>query len=341
VHFVQRALYYLKLILLNLPTAGLRHVPPFSTALSKRGPFLNSARLLTSRHLSDLQWFAFFIVGFFLLILISIHNADGKTNWLHADATILAVLVTVTMTTLGWVYQTGNQRLGTIDLFASEISTICRTWLVIDFAGREVDLADKIIDPAAEKDQEDHVLPGGRAAENLPEKPVQISTADAYTPVHDKQLPDLAQFDVGIVTAVTEFYNYREAMIDYWRSRAGATRAKDLQYLERQMLYMLYLACEAARIAIGRLIEYEPDKAESIVNILCTEMAAYCYLLRAYDDEDFRGARLRLRLKRYGDIIDGLEAKMKPDEQWERARTTMALLKLRYDALPERPPAAA
>jgi hypothetical protein len=46
-----------------------------------------------------------------------------------------------------------------------------------------------------------------------------------------------------------------------------------------QMIYMQFLMYESGRLAIEKLIEFEADKASSIISILCSELIVYKFLL--------------------------------------------------------------
>jgi hypothetical protein len=74
-------------------------------------------------------WFLFFVNGPLKMDTEELKIAGG------AIAVALAVL--------SWTYQTGSKRLGVIDLFASEISAICRMSLIADFAFAQVCTAER------------------------------------------------------------------------------------------------------------------------------------------------------------------------------------------------------
>jgi hypothetical protein len=60
---------------------------------------------------------------------------------LASNATFVGGLVAATAAVLNWAYQSGSRRIGAVDLFACEISVICRVNLVVNFAQTSVDQA--------------------------------------------------------------------------------------------------------------------------------------------------------------------------------------------------------
>ena len=97
--------------------------------LQQKGPALTFARLCTSRHLRDLQWLAFFVI---IVMLIAPSNAFHYSV-LENDK-VLAALMAAAAAVLTWIYQTGSRRIGAVDLFACEISVICRSLAIVDYA---------------------------------------------------------------------------------------------------------------------------------------------------------------------------------------------------------------
>ena len=103
-----------------------------------------------------------------------------------------------------------------------------------------------------------------------------MKISESYTPVMDHNVGDLQALDAEVVTNVTEFYTYRRAMLDFinrWGqeipssvpNHAGDERRS---YFLRQTIYMLFLSLESARRALDDLVEYEPNHAETCINIL-------------------------------------------------------------------------
>lgn len=270
----------------------------FCKQLQLAGPPSTFVRLLTSRHVKDLQLISECAIAFWLIILY--HNRADLSELFKAgkvvDHSLLAAATAVIALILNWVYQTGSKRLGVVDLFACEISAICRTSMVVDFAQLSVTQAKEEAQQLSY-----HTTPSFVSGEFLPDgrhingRQLKFTSEEHYTPVYDQTLSDLQPLSVTVVTYVTEFYTYRKAMMDYLRS----LYADDQLSIERNarrkmMLYMQFLMYESGRGAIRELIEFEPNREESLINILCSELTLFEYL-RAQFKSDPRGDRLRLR----------------------------------------------
>jgi hypothetical protein len=108
----------------------------FRRSLLETGPAHTFARLCTSQHLEDLQLLAS------LTAIVAIGIIYGiVTGMLASNATFVGGLVAATAAVLNWAYQSGSRRIGAVDLFACEISVICRVNLVVNFAQTSVDQA--------------------------------------------------------------------------------------------------------------------------------------------------------------------------------------------------------
>lgn len=55
-----------------------------------------------------------------------------------------------------------------------------------------------------------------------------------------------------------------------------------------QMIYMQFLMYESARLAVEDLVEYEPDRSESIITILCSELILYGFLLEEFGKQTYQ-----------------------------------------------------
>lgn len=312
------------------PTAGIFRTI-FARTLQDQGPALTLARLLTSRHLGDLQWIATMATGALAgIVALCMHQGFEwvKLNWALVSTGLAAVAAVV-----NWTYQSGNRRIGAVDLFACEISVICRVTLVVDFARSYVVQARVLLDYVGRADDD---RPGPQAsAPSAIQAPKagqsRFTSEEHYTPVYDNELSDLVPLDVNVVTHVTEFYTYRKTMMDYLRALAVIDDAAARSVLMNQMLYMQYLMFESGRLAIGDLVEFEPNRDESIINVLCSELVLYGYLRGCYCD-DYRGDRLILRIARYRQIMCELDKDIADHDHvsWSRAKATWPELKRRY-----------
>jgi hypothetical protein len=329
--------------------------------LLERGPALTFPRLCTSRHLGDLQWLAVMIIVIGLLGLANVaeHWAwkvlhywwaakplDGwralqpvqyllgsKTDRLHVhvSAELGTALLGAELGALSFLYQTASRRIGTVDLFASEISVLCRIFVVADFATTSVARAVAL-----------QAAGGGDAAaptptpakDGGPPEAARFSSEEQYTPAYDNHLAELTPLDVDVIIHVTEFYFYRKVMVDCLRALPNTPRETAAQVM-LQMLYMQFLMYESARMAVGDLVEFEPRKSESLVSILCSELVIFGYLYHQFG-VDYRGQRLHLRRDDYrGVVIDLLEGILEGGRHplWLKARTTGAELLWRYQAM--------
>jgi len=296
--------------------------------LQDRGPSNTFWRLWTSRHLRDLQ--VVLVVALMLLVVSTLifigvlhfhlggmsFDADVSSDVWHA---IAGAVIAGALAALNWAYQTGSRRLGAVDLFGCEIGAICRVSLIVDFARNSIGLHES----------------GDLHKSGDADWTAKFTSKEEYTPVFDKTLSDLQALSVETVSYVTEFYTYRMTMMDFLR-RIAVTKesAAKSNYLE-QMIYMQFLMYESARHAVTELVEFQPNRAESRVNILCSELFLYKFLLEIHSN-DYRTDRLCLRIPHYGEIIPELLEKLIDHQKarhWEKAYAVGNLLVTAYNNL--------
>jgi hypothetical protein len=299
----------------------------------EEGPVSNTLQLCTSRHLGDYQWL---VVGVVLLLVFG----SGMFAWNHfprtdpglrpADggdstaATIAVALITAAVTMFNWVYQAANRRLGVVDLFASEISAICKVCIVTDFAKKSIDMRQA-------------------AAATEAQTPSSFDTKESYTPIYDKGSADLQALDSNVVSAVTQFYTYRRTMVDCLHSALAQTRRDAALPQYDQMIYMQFLMYECARTSVRELIEFEPDQAENLVTVLCSELPLLAFLINRHRDDPstvFLYRRLCLRVADYRREVEDLlkqidsqavSASPAVRKGWSKAATTSAELRIRFE----------
>lgn len=293
----------------------------FRRQLQEEGPSLTFPRLCTSEHLGDLQWLAFVLIVLLVagVSIVAAHAGDRSFDKIGA---LITVITAAALAALNWAYRSASRRIGAVDLFACEISVICRVSLVIDFATECVDQSRQL----AGQDRSSHC--------SQSEAFKRFTGEEHYTPVYDKNLSDLEPLNVNVVTSVTEFYTYRKVMVDYLRAILAAADTKQCDDLWLRMIYMQFLMYESGRLAIDRLIEFEPNRAESKINILCSELVLYAYLCTRYEGT-YQGARLQLRFEQYARIVPALCAQVRAAKHpsWTPAKTTLSELIRRYDAM--------
>src|ERR1039457_6019268 len=294
-------------------------------------------RLFVSRHVRDLRliiaaaWIAVLVmlclgpvVAVWTQTVVQWHDIENsKTGWIFVRIALTAlanfiVFVAPALAVFGgilaWAYQIGSARLGVVDLFACEISTLCRIITVLDTVPRLVDKCDFGI-PAAST--------GGAAAVTTD----HFSSQENYFPVFDSSGRDLQTLEARVVVNITAFYTYMKAMRDGLRSLAAITSqpaggppnslsADPRHEGTRNVIYMLYLALESARKSVHDLVEFKPELMERTAVILISELSAYTFLCSQFVDEsDIRSHRIRLR----GTDSRVLEPKLRDDVAAGRA----------------------
>jgi hypothetical protein len=301
--------------------------PAANKALS-RDQHATVVRLFVSRHVKDLRLIVGAASVLMLLLLVigpvlavrsqeatkcqgsSICDWTSAKIWLPAASSFLVFLTPVIGAfglLLGWAYQTGSARLGVVDLFACEISTLCRITTVLDSVNRLVDRFN--VGPQ----------PGSSGSGALPA--AQFSSEENYFPVFDACVRDLQTLDAEVVINIAAFYTYMKAARDSLRSLAGISpEASDLaappsqsavqgpwHEVARNVLYLLYLGLESARKSIKDLVEFQPELMERTIVILISELDAYGFLRQQFTQKDDpRHERIQMRLADYQQLVPRL-----------------------------------
>ncbi|MEA2926115.1 MAG: hypothetical protein QOI46_5156 [Alphaproteobacteria bacterium] len=235
---------------------------------------------------------------------------------------------------VGWAYRTASTRLGIVDLFACEISTLCRVGTIFDIGKRYVDTYDAGPAPAR---------PSAAASG-------KFVSQEEYFPVFDSNSRDLQQLEASVVNNITEFYTYMKSTRDSLRKladmpaqpaapdRAGAATDEPDAWHDAMLnvIYLLFLGYESARKAVNDLIEFQPARAERSIVILLTELKCYAFLRQHFTSDDLRRKRLELREDGYRRDIRKLYREVKAsaghsDELWVQARETLPVLVSRYN----------
>jgi len=235
---------------------------------------------------------------------------------------------------VGWAYQSASSRLGIVDLFACEITTLCRVGTIFDVGKRYVDSYE--------------AGPGPVRASVATDKFV---SQEEYFPVFDNNCRDLQLLEASVVNNITEFYTYMKAMRDSLRKLsemptqpatsgprpAAAADEPDAWHAAMvNVVYLLYLGYESARKAVKDLIEFQPARAERSIVILLTELKCYAFLRKHFKPGDLRRKRLELRAAGYRQDVRDLYHEVKAsaghsDELWVQARETLPVLVVRYN----------
>jgi hypothetical protein len=257
-------------------------------------------------------------------------------NFLRFFLPVLAVFGAV----VAWAYQVASARLGVVDLFACEISTLCRVAAVVDTVRRFVGRFDQ-----------------GSA----PEVPLsahgshptyQFTSQESYFPVFEHGVRDLQSLEARVVINITAFYTFMKAARDRLRTFAQLDPpTAELESASKKdgpredavcnLIYMLFLAMESARYAVKDLVEFEPEKAERTIVILISELEAYRFLYRKFPRKnDVHHQRIILRDADYQDLVPELcssvmkgrasEKTEARNSQWEPALRLLPELQRRY-----------
>ena len=173
----------------------------------------------------------------------------------------------------------------------------------------------------------------------------------------DSSTKDLQMLEARVVINITAFYTYMKAFRDSLRSRDTVPRpapgpickTDPWHVATHNVIYMMFLGLESARHAITDLVEFQPEKAERRIVILMSELDAYGFLRREYEDDkaDVHFQRITLREPEYRRLVPKLcknvrkgRAGKDPDtsenrEVWEPALRLLPELERRFkDAVP-------
>jgi hypothetical protein len=246
-------------------------------------------------------------------------NLLNNATLLQDVLAYLGPVIAVCGVILAWVYQQASARLGIVDLFASEIGTICRVITIMDYATQ---LTKSFYDPPEIVAKHDAAGGGER----------KFTSEEEYFPIFTNNARDLQVLDARVVTHITAFYTYMKAMRDSLRNLAQIPHLPDddektgpWHVAKRNVIYMQFLGLESARKAVRDLVEYEPDNAERIVTILLSELTCYGLLIEQFDKIDrneMRYRRLELRREQYNSVLPPLSEKIY--RGWREAKETQS-----------------
>jgi hypothetical protein len=305
-------------------------------------------RLCKSQHVKDLQ--AIVAVGFIGVVATCCIGA-GLFIWAETEAgqplsaathTFFTFFFAPALAIFGalvtWAYQVGSARLGVVDLFACEISTLCRVVTIADTVHRYVD---------------------GVARERTAQTMLaahKFTSQENYFPVFNNNNRDLQTLESKVVIRITEFYTYMKTFRDAMRmlvetiplpdsSEPPSSKTEEARREAiRSVVYMLFLGLESARKAIEYLVEFQADKVERIVVILISELEAYRFLRGQYPRGDMHYERLALRDPDYQSLIPDLCALINQNKsnastvEWHQADLLLPELQKRYESRNETNP---
>jgi hypothetical protein len=294
-------------------------------------------RLGRSRHVADLRmifWTTVIMMAIAIAVVAVISFLEAPQIW-DADTVVKAIgsaspfvaaVVATGFGVLTWTYQSGSARLGAVDLFACEITTLCRVAIVVEMVQRYVDLFQSGLPSDA------HSAKDGRVS-------TSFTSHESYFPVFDSTVKDLQSLEADVVQHVTAFYTYMKVMRDTLRklaalAPAGAGVDDEWHRTISSVIYMQFLALESARHAIRDLVEYEPTQAEDMITILLSELVAYDFLRNRFQDA-LRQGQLRAREPEYRSTFQALrhDVTRAKAPQWARAQSLFIELKMRYQRI--------
>jgi hypothetical protein len=307
--------------------------------LQTGNPAATIDRLFTSQHVGDLRS----IVGVALVLLgvscglclvYAVEESWPKVfefwNAVKLFVTFFTPAFAVFGTIGAWAYKVGSIRLGVVDLFACEISTLCRVALITDTIGRLITRIDRVgnansgyaIPTAGMGPESRDANEGAKSRSRLhsPSAP-QFTSSENYFPVFETNNRDLQALEARVVTNITSFYTFMKTFRDLMRTAATLKpervtlegerpdqRHADLWHnAMRDVIYMMFLSLEAGRRSTDDLVEFEPEHAEGSIVILISELKAYLFLLQEFGNtEDMRARRLLLRRDTYQKLVPKL-----------------------------------
>jgi hypothetical protein len=247
-------------------------------------------------HLSNLQ---FTLTGALNVVSRFLDALTGST--LRSLVLYFGPAIPIYGAIVAWAYLSAATRLGVVDLFACEISTLCRVGTIFDVGKKYAEMyhgkgsaADK---HAAAKHHE--------AKHAMPEQPSQsFTSSENYFPIFDNNSSDLQSLQALVVGYITEYYTYMKAARDLQRKLASIDPAQMSRLSESapngsfhsdewhetlvNIIYVLFLGYESARKSINDLIEFQPFRAENTIIILLTELACYSFLCEYHKDSEIR-----------------------------------------------------
>jgi hypothetical protein len=302
-------------------------------------------RLFVSQHVDDLQLIVAVTLMLLCISLVLCLFYAVDTVWSPSRSFLFNVVKTIaTFTGLfatvfaivgaicAWAYKVGSARLGVVDLFACEISTLCRVATVLDTVGRLMDRVER-----AETAKPDEQVSNSRANSPLT---MQFTSSENYFPVFEGNTRDLQSLEARVVINITSFYTYMKTVRDLMRTAAALksepvtleARKADQLHADtwhnamRDVIYVLYLGLEAGRDSIHDLVEFEPEQAERTIVILLSELKAYLFLLQEFaNSDDMRERRLLLRWETYQNRVAHLRSDIKKGVKCAKAAHAAAI----------------
>ncbi len=259
-------------------------------------------RFFRSKHVGDLK--AIFVLTISVLVVHLViafylsRHAVPTTS--HTVDTYFGGAVPIYGAIIAWAYLNAGKRLGVVDLFACEISTLCRVSALFDVGRYYV---------AAYRDesniQDKHLKVKHLATHHATsESSGTFVSQEKYFPIFDNNSSDLQSLEALVVGSITEYYTYMKAARDLQRKLAlinpaeiakpaapapsGSAKEDSWHDTLANLIYVLFLGFESARKSIKDLVEFEPTRAENSIIILLTELVCFSFLCEYLKDSEIR-----------------------------------------------------
>jgi hypothetical protein len=319
-------------------------------------------RFFRSKHVGDLRIaasLALILLGFDIVLVLAysaippISNSAIPNTPSIASGHIIAQIanaidalfkyagpaITICGAIVAWAYVSASKRLGIIDLFACEISTLCRVGTIFDIGKIYAKMYSN--GTATEKQA---------AAKDIASS--QFISQEQYFPIFEQNSSDLESLEALVVESITEYYTYMKAMRDLLRKLASIKVSRITKSIDSapgdkaeidpwhqtvsDIIYVLFLGYESARKAITDLTEFQPTRAEHIIAILLTELVCYSFLCKFLKHDKVRFTRLQLRQSNYERIVPKLIEEVNSGYEgnqrkyWAPAQGTIPELELRF-----------
>jgi hypothetical protein len=176
-------------------------------------------RFFRSRHVIDLRLIVaatlFMAVAHFLLVFIFgifQESIPGLFKWISGFTKFFISYTVPAIPIYGgviaWAYLAASTRLGTVDLFAAEISTLCRVGSVFDVGKRCVEQYDTVASEVS------------GTTDRLTQNSSLFVSKEDYFPVFAGNSRDLQALESSVVTHITAFYTFMKATRDSQRMLA-------------------------------------------------------------------------------------------------------------------------
>lgn len=236
-------------------------------------------RFLTSPHTRDLLLICIIAFGVAALFLV-----EGVSNKWKPE--VSGVMITAMLGVISWAYQSANIRFGAADLFASEITALCRVGAVGEFM--------------------DHLAQ--QYCLGLPLAAPARDTSEYFT-AYNNNAKDIEVLDGDVVDAVAQFYANMKVFRDVLRQPLhdhGSVGTKERQLAA---IYYGFLAFESARMALAVLIDDVSRSREAILTAMTSELPAYVLLHSEFckRQDDLRWAMIERRFAAYGKLIEEIK----------------------------------